>query len=189
MDSAADDSPAIPRATPAVARRTRLREFQAQLVDRMHAAQSGVDAPVNQLGVLVGERRCLIKLPHAGEIVPVGSITSVPWTQDWYLGLTNIRGNLVGVVDLARFYGEAHTAIDRECRVVAFASVLNAHCGLLVSRILGLRNLDHMTPQAEELPPEGMSHARVFADRDAQMWYQLDLSEIVRDPRFLQIAS
>src|SRR3954447_26348291 len=84
-------------------RRTRLREFQAQLVDRMQAARSGVDTRVNQLGVMIGQSRWLLNLQEAGEIVPASSITPVPLTRDWFLGLANIRGNLISVIDFGRF--------------------------------------------------------------------------------------
>ncbi|MGZ5780707.1 MAG: chemotaxis protein CheW, partial [Burkholderiaceae bacterium] len=75
------------------ARRTRLREFQANLVERMQAARSGADTRASQLGVMIGQTRWLLNLQEAGEIVSVGTITKVPLTQDWFLGLTNVRGN------------------------------------------------------------------------------------------------
>src|SRR6187551_1031230 len=84
-------------------RRTRLREFQAQLVERMQTARSGEDTRVNQLGVMIGGNRCLLNLQTAGEIVSVGTVTEVPLTQPWFLGLTNIRGNLISVIDFAYF--------------------------------------------------------------------------------------
>src|SRR5271165_1913676 len=96
-----------------VGRRTRLREFQSQLVERMQAARTGVDTRISQLGVMIGQRRWLLSLQEAGEIVSVGAITKVPLTQDWFLGLSNIRGNLISVVDFANFQGEGATPIDK----------------------------------------------------------------------------
>jgi twitching motility protein PilI len=188
--------PAASRLSDSASRRTRLREFQAQLVERMQAAQSGVDTHVNQLGVLIGQTRWLLSLHEAGEIVSIGSITPVPWTQEWYLGLTNIRGNLISVVDLARFHGDPATSIDKDCRIVAFAPSLSFNSGLLVSRVMGLRNLDEMTlqenaaqPEAPEAPggPEG--RRRCYIDHDQHAWHQLDLATLLRDARFLHIAA
>src|ERR1700741_2288747 len=84
-------------------RRTRLREFQAKLVERMQAASAGAAPHTSQLGVMIGQTRWLLNLQQAGEIVSVGSITKVPLTQEWFLGLTNIRDNLTSVIDLAHF--------------------------------------------------------------------------------------
>jgi twitching motility protein PilI len=188
--SSTETLPAIVRSSDRASRRTRLREFQAQLVERMQAAQSGVDTHVNQLGVLIGETRWLLSLQEAGEIVSVGAITPVPWTQDWFLGLTNIRGNLVSVVDLARFNGSAPTAIDKDCRVIAFAPSLSFNCGLLVSRVMGLRNLDEMTLQEDAAQPESEgAGGRHYVDRENLSWRHLDLAALVRDARFLHIAA
>ncbi|RYE95481.1 MAG: chemotaxis protein CheW, partial [Oxalobacteraceae bacterium] len=75
----------------------------------------------------------------------VGAITRVPLTADWFLGLSNLRGNLISVVDLARFQGLDPAVIDKDSRIVAFAPALGFNCGLLVSRVLGLRNIAGMT--------------------------------------------
>jgi twitching motility protein PilI len=168
-------------------RRTRLREFQAQLMERMHAATTGTAGQASQLGVMTGQTRWLLSLSEAGEIVSVGNITKVPLTQDWYLGLTNIRGNLVSVIDLARFKGLAPTPIDKESRIVAFAPGLAFNAGLLVSRVMGLRNAADMERQpVVSGEPSWIAHR--YVDRDAQAWTELDLSSIVQDPQFLHVG-
>lgn len=172
----------------AVARRTRLREFQAQLVERMQAARSGVDGRVNQLGVMIGQTRWLLNLQEAGEIVSVGTITKVPLTQDWFLGLSNIRGNLISVVDFARFQGYMPTPIDKESRIVAFAPSLSFNSGLLVTRVLGLRNVADMAPQPGAEGGIAAWSTRRYLDRDSQVWSELDLSLVVQDPQFLHVG-
>jgi twitching motility protein PilI len=170
------------------ARRTRLREFQAQLVERMHAATTGTSAQTSQLGVMVGSTRWLLNLQEAGEIVSVGTITEVPLTQDWYLGLTNIRGNLISVVDLARFTGLGPTPIDKESRIVAFAPTLSFNGGLLVSRVMGLRNVADMAQQPSTESAATPWAVQQYVDRDAQVWNELKLSLIVQDSKFLHVG-
>jgi|SRR3569623_116891 len=170
-------------------RRTRLREFQSQLVERMQAARSGVDTRINQLGVMIGQDRWLLNLQEAGEIISVSSITPVPLTHEWFLGLSNVRGNLISVIDFARFQGQASTPVDKDCRIVAFAPGLSFNCGLLVSRVLGLRNIAEMDLQAAEQNESMASwiHRR-FIDRESRSWMELNLSMVVQDPRFLQVG-
>jgi twitching motility protein PilI len=166
-------------------RRTQLREFQAQLVERMHAARSGTDQHVNQLGVQLGSLRALINLSQAGEIVPLSSITPVPLTQDWFLGVANIRGNLVAVADLARFNGASPTAIDKDTRILAFGPALNFNAGILVSRVLGLRSMSQLQPLQSDQACAAWCVA-TWIDSEGGQWQQLDLEQAVRDPRFLQ---
>jgi twitching motility protein PilI len=170
-----------------LARSTRLREFQAQLVARMQAARSGTHAQANQLGVVIGQTRWLLNLHEAGEIVSVGTITEVPLTQDWFLGLTNIRGNLISVVDLARFLGMARTPVEKDSRIIAFASSLSFNSGLLVSRVMGLRNVADMK-LADTNPTALPWSSRRYVDRDSQVWSELNLSLIVQDPQFLHVG-
>jgi twitching motility protein PilI len=172
----------------AAARRTRLREFQTQLVERMQAAKTGVDTRVNQLGVMIGQQRWLLNLQEAGEIVSVGSITNVPLTHDWFLGLSNIRGNLISVIDFARFQGQAPTVIDKESRIVAFAPTLSFNCGLLVTRVLGLRNVADMEVQATPEADATQWSSQHYVDRDQQVWNELNLSLVVQDPLFLHVG-
>jgi twitching motility protein PilI len=169
-------------------RRTRLREFQARLVERMHAVSSGAETQAGQLGIMIGQTRWLLNLQEAGEIVSVGTITKVPLTQNWFLGLANIRGSLISVIDLACFCGLPQTPIDKESRIVAFASTLSFNSGLLVSRVMGLRNVADMQQQPDTDTDVAAWAVRRYVDRDAQVWTELDLSRIVQDPQFLQVG-
>ncbi|MBC7514729.1 MAG: chemotaxis protein CheW, partial [Herminiimonas sp.] len=163
----------------------------------MQAARGGVDARAGQLGVLIGATRWLIDLQQAGEIVAVGTITGVPLTQPWFLGLTNIRGSLIAVVDYAYFQGEALTVIDKQSRIIAFAPGLSFNGGLLVSRVLGLRNIADMQPHDDGAAPvvntdvvagtkaaTGERRRRIqhYIDRDSVVWQTLDLYAVKRDP-------
>lgn len=173
----------------AAGRRVRLREFQAQLVERMQAVRSGGDTHSNQLGVMIGTRRWLLNLQEAGEIISVGAISPVPLTQDWFLGLSNVRGNLIGIIDFARYQGLPLSPINEESRIIAFSSALSFNCGLLVSRVMGLRSTTDM--EVRTVPEEGDSVAyshRRFIDRDAQVWHELNLSMVVQDPKFLHVG-
>jgi twitching motility protein PilI len=101
----------------------------------------------------------------------------VPLTRNWYLGLSNIRGNLVGVIDLARYLGLGDTPAGADSRLVTFATGLGFNCALLVSRVYGLRHAGDMTQQGDHL-----------VDADAVEWTVFDVAALVRDPRFLQIG-
>lgn len=172
--------------------RTRLREFQADLAERLRRAAT---APSKQSRLAVriaregGEQNFLINLPEAGEIISIPDVASVPLTKAWYLGLANVRGNLVSVVDLSRFGGLGPTQIDKDSRVLAFSSELRFNAGILVTRMLGLRNSEQLTPvasAAHESQPAWVGSA--FRDADGVSWQELHLAALAADERFLQIG-
>jgi len=184
-------------------RAARLRQYQEQLLERMQAAQTSSGARAHQLGVEIGGVRYLLDLLEAGEIVPLPPLAAVPLTRPWYLGLANVRGNLVGVVDLARFLGQdaaltpapaaapasgatpsPRAALSSKAalspsapRLVTFGPVLGFPCALLVTRVFGLRHAADMTPQDGRL-----------LDADGNAWTPLALSALARDERFLQVG-
>ncbi len=172
-----DKAPKAPAKVDASGRRSRLRQYQVQLLERMQAARSDTGKSTGELGVLIGERRYLLDLTQAGEVVPFAGVAPVPLTQPWYLGLANLRGSLVGVIDYARFINAGSTSIGPECRIVTFSGTLGFNCALLVSRVVGLRHAADMENVGERL-----------RDVDANEWQSLDLAALCQDPRFLQIG-
>lgn len=173
----------------AVGRRARLRDFQTQLMERMQAAKAGSHTRANQLGVLIGKGRYLIDLKEAGEIVTTGNMTKVPLTKDWYLGVSNVRGSLTSVIDFSRFGGGDPTPMDTSSRVLAFANALSFNSGLLVSKVLGLRNVDQMQLiEHEENTDAKPWLLNRFVDADGNEWWQLSLTLLVQDQNFLHIG-
>ncbi|GGE60317.1 chemotaxis protein CheW [Massilia psychrophila] len=173
--------PAAPGLAPtrgdAAGRRTRLRQYQVQLLERMQAARANTGASVNQLGVQIGAGRYLLDLTQAGEIVALTALTAVPLTAPWYLGLVNVRGNLVGIVDLARYLGLGDTPPGPDSRIVTFAGALGFNCALLVARVYGLRDGAGMEVSGAQL-----------RDTDGNQWTPLDLAALVADERFLHVG-
>jgi twitching motility protein PilI len=66
------------------------------------------------IGFRVGSRLLVSGIDEINELLAVPVLTPVPGTQPWLLGVANVRGNLVPVVDFARFlFGERTQHSDR----------------------------------------------------------------------------
>ena len=75
-----------------------------------------------------------------------------------------------------------------QARLVLFgqrAGSLNA--GIVVRRVLGLRNLAELAPAA---PPSDAPawYAQRWMDADGRGWQEVDLARLARDPLFLQVG-
>src|SRR3989442_15496327 len=121
-----------------------LRAFQQELATRL-AAKTAAQVEQSRLGLACADERWLIRLADAGEVIAVPQMATVPLTKPWYLGVANIRGNLYGVIDFAGFLGhplEPVTPGASQTRLVLFGPrVGELRAGLIVHRVLGLRNL------------------------------------------------
>ena len=167
-----------------MAKRISLREFQQNLVQRLSEAAAATEAPSARLGVEVGGENWLLRLEEAGEVMPVPPIAPVPLTRPWYRGLTNIRGNLYSVVDLAAFQGGPDTPLTPDCRLILVAERFSMGAALLVGRMLGLRNINTLEREADAAPHAWVSGS--YRDGDGQVWRELGMAGLVYHNDFLQ---
>ncbi len=179
-----DDTPGMPGGQD-------LQAFQASLLARM-AARAADSLPVRHLAVCIGAHACLIALDQAGEILPLRQqrLTNVPSTRPWFRGLLNIRGNLVGVADLAAMAGAPPLAVGADSHVLVMAAGLAPQCGLLVSQVRGLRDIEEMSRISNNDETENDLRGVIgrYKDKGGQVWVELDLARLSQDPEFLHIG-
>lgn len=169
-----------------------LQAFQASLLERMEAASSE-QSYTRRLAVLIGDVPCLVNLAEAGEIIPLSTldkVTRVPLTLPWYLGLANIRGNLVGIADLAMLAGAPPQVAAPASRVLVLSPTLAPNCGLLLASVMGVRQISDMKEISKASDgnlqmPGVMRHHK---DSEGTEWQELSLVSLLSDDRFLHIG-
>lgn len=170
-----------------------LRELQLRLANRLQAARER-PREAGWLAVECASAGLLLPLSQAGEIQTARDVTAVPHANRWLTGVANVRGQLNAVMDLAVFLGLRAPAapgagLRQGSQLVVLNAQLRVNCALLVDRLAGLRDAD----QLERLTVEGQIRPGFAPSqwRDAQgrVWDELDLSALVVDPLFLDVAA
>lgn len=167
--------------------RVDLRSFQQELSARL-VAKTSAQVEASRLGFICGGRQWMFRLADAGEVLAVPTITPVPLTRNWYLGVANIRGNLYSVVDFAGILGMAPTRLAPQSRLIVLAARFgDIRAGLLVERVVGLRRLSayREVGAAADAPSWG---GQRWEDEAGTSWQELDVLRLVRDPLFLQVG-
>lgn len=165
-----------------------LRTFQQELSTRL-AAKTAAQVESSRLGLDCAGKRWLIRLGDASEVITLPTIVPVPLTRSWFLGVANIRGNLYSVIDFSGFLGHEPAPLAGMTRLIVFgarAGELNA--GIVVNRVLGLRNLAELAPTAVPVG-EPDWYAQRWMDGDGNAWQEIDLARLARDPAFLQVGA
>ncbi|MEI7841497.1 MAG: chemotaxis protein CheW [Gallionellaceae bacterium] len=157
-----------------------LRDFQQGVLDRLKSQTSDANR-VTTLGVVVGKEHWLVDMADISEALPVPTLTHVPSAQPWFCGVANVRGNLYSVTDLAAFFGHEVTERDSSARVLLLGQKYAFSAGLLVTRVLGLRN-------AKEWKQSGEGENVYLQDSSGQKWRRLDIVELLNRPEFLHIG-
>jgi twitching motility protein PilI len=169
-------------------RRDALRDLQARLAERMQAVR-GEAAGSGWLAVEAAGQGLVLPLHQAGEIFSPSPWIPVPHTQDWFLGVVNLRGALHGVVDLAAFLGlaPAGRAMSEQARLVAFGSALGVNAALLVDRLAGLRSAAVLRERPGQASGAPAFAAGLRVDTSGRCWQALDLAALAADTHFLKI--
>lgn len=170
-----------------MAKRISLREFQQDLTKRLtEIKSSGRRAAL--LAVNAGSENWLVDLTDAGEIIAAPQLTPVPLTHHWFRGLTNVRGNLYSVVDLAAFCGEGITTVNADSRMMLIGTRHGLNTALLVSRALGLRNPEDFESDDEYIDNRPWV-AGAVRDTQGRQWKKLVVRPLLTDTRFLDAAA
>ncbi|MFP4245495.1 MAG: chemotaxis protein CheW [Ectothiorhodospira sp.] len=116
-----------------VERRGRALGGQLPLQDELRGAWKGV------LFILRGQA-LLAPMDEVAEIVTPPPCTRIPGVRPWVLGMANMRGNLLPLMDLqGLLFGENQTLDARKRRVLVMHQ-RGVHAGLLVEAVLGMKH-------------------------------------------------
>ena len=168
-----------------MAKSSNLREFQEAILLKLKEATSqGAAESTSRLGVLVGDKRILVNLSEIVEVLPVPAFQQVPFTQPWFLGVSNVRGVLYNLTDLAQLMRIPAPVKSANQRILLLNSHHTTQSALVVSGLLGLRNLDDMQVKLAE--QDVLYTGRTFVDTNSNEWVELDIDALVQDEIFIQ---
>lgn len=167
-----------------------LRALQDRLAERLLAAQSESHGESQWLAVKSAGQNYLIPLAQAGEIFSWQVPQRLPYTQPWFWGVANLRGSLVGVMDVAHFLG--HPAVRTEqrlqqARIVTMHAGLEMNAGIVVDQLMGLRG----TKNGLRMVPDAASPSEIvgsiYMDDSGVAWQEIQLPALVSSQEFLNV--
>lgn len=167
-----------------------LARYERRSLAHASDTQDKLEAPGlwRGIGFRVGSRLLVSGIDEINELLAVPVLTPVPGTQPWLLGVANVRGNLVPVVDFARFLlGERAQHTDRSRLMVIRQG--SGNVALLVDEVFGQRTVDET--QLREAAPEDDPRLARFAQTRVgeQQLAMFSMKRLVRAPDFRQAAA
>ncbi|MBC7624695.1 MAG: chemotaxis protein CheW [Aeromicrobium sp.] len=169
-----------------MARKSSLREFQRNVAERLRDP-SKLRASASKLGFQVDQENWFVSLADVAEVIPVPAFVPVPQTKHWFQGVANVRGKLFAVADFSAFQGGPATAQGVERRVVLLNERLLEASGIVVSRMLGLRNPE--TFERLQVCDAGRPWLKTqYRDQTGTQWCELDVAALAKSAAFLEVA-
>lgn len=181
-----------------------MTNFQSSPFDALKSLQSLVqssnDGPVistteQWVGVAynLGGKSYVSDMGQVGEVLTPPTMTAIPGVKSWVLGVSNIRGRLVPIVDLVAFFDMPKPADSRRQRIIT-VELGDSYIGILVDQVFGMRHFsvtdfDQTTDSvisAEQ--PTSSFVTGVYGDAERQ-WALFDLFKLIFSDSFKNVAA
>ena len=187
-----------------------LLEYEARSLAHVAGLPEQLQAAGQWRGIAyrVGQRRLVSDYEAVAEILTVPQITPVPGAQPWMLGVANVRGNLLPVVDFRQFLEGARSVLHEGHQKVIVLRQPGGDVAVTIDELYGQRVfLEEQRLDAQQLDPDsaGDDAARAlalhlaegryggFVDRvyrlQDELWGVFSFERLVRTPEFRQAAS
>jgi twitching motility protein PilI len=140
------------------------------------------------IGFRVGDDRFVASMDEVREVLDPPACTRVPGTAPWFLGIANVRGTLVPVLDLHGFVTGGRAAQSRQARALMYQRD-GVAAAFRVDDVLGMKRFyleeqGSVGTTADALAPYVSGGFR----RLNEQWPVLSLSAFVASRDFLEIA-
>lgn len=147
------------------------------------------------VGYRIGNRRLASGFGEVLEILPLPQVTPVPGAQPWMLGLANVRGNLLPVVDLKQFLDGERTVLHESQRILLVRQP-GGDVAVLIDELYGQRsfNEQHLVgaDDATAVDLAAGRYANFIGQAyrlDDATWGIFSLDRLARTPEFRQAAA
>ncbi len=169
----------------------KLADYERLSLDHVPGLPEQADEPGHWRGVGfgLGQRRLVTAFDEVVEIMPLPQITHVPGTQPWMMGVANVRGTLLPVVDLKQFLEGERTVIHEAQRVLVVRQA-GGNVAVLIDALYGQRSFNdsqRITVDDEE-GRYGYFIKQVYRVSDND-WGVFSMSMLTRTPEFRQAAA
>lgn len=137
------------------------------------------------VGFRVGGSKLIAPMSEVKEILDFPEYTTVPGVKSWIVGVANVRGSLLPIVDMKSFLLGEDVQNRQKARVIVI-DYKGFNTGLIVEEIYGMRHFRD-TDVTDDIPAvhEGVLP---YIDRafkqDEEHWPVFDFNEMAQDERF-----
>lgn len=150
---------------------------RAERLAQTHAAtvdDSGVDVAF----FVVGRERIGVPVAHLREIVELPPITSLPGLPAHFLGIAQVRGELVSVVDMGRYF-ESET--QEPPTLLLLLQTPDGPLGFAIEELIGFRRVRASDISVSETAERNTAGPVSGITSDLQA--VLDVEQLLTDPR------
>lgn len=129
----------------------------------------------------------VMPIDQVAEIVDMPPVSAIPGVKPWVIGLANMRGNLLPVVDLGQFIFSDDVAAQGRLLVIRY---LGAQVGLRVDAVYGMRHFwrDQVAGAVPGLPDPLQPYVHEAYHEQERIWAVFDADALAVEGEFQNAA-
>ncbi len=143
------------------------------------------------IGFRIGQEQFVANRDEVREVLMLpDAMTRVPGAKRWMLGIANLRGHLLPLVDLKMMLGSGRTSLRRVTRIIS-VNHREIPAGLVVDEVLGFRRFND-SELADKWPPTVVRCERYLSgayQRGHDTWPIFGLYSLIESNAYLQAAA
>lgn len=118
----------------------RILKARAQVLAREPEPAEAADEHIEVVEFLLAHERYALESRYVREVYPLENLTPLPCTPAFVLGIVNLRGEILSVIDLKKFFELPEQGLTDLNKVIVLQSG-NMLFGVLADAILGVRSI------------------------------------------------
>lgn len=122
----------------------RILKARAQALGRKSEAAEAIGERIEVVEFVLAQERYAVESEHVRDVYPLEHLTPVPCTPAFVLGIVNLRGEILSVIDIKKFFDLPDKGLTDLNKVIVLDSG-SMHFGILADAIIGV----HAIPMAE----------------------------------------
>ncbi len=158
-------------------------------VKSMSELQEKLSDPVNQwVTFRLGDETYGINVMQVQEVLRIPDIAPVPGSPDYVIGIINLRGNVVTVIDTRYRFGLASTTLDEASRIV----IIEAEDQIIGILVDSVAEVVELADSAIEAAPnvgndESSKYIQGVTSRGSQLLILVDLNKLLSDEELAEL--
>ena len=141
------------------------------------------------VGFRVGDAKLIASMSDIKEILDLPTFTEVPGVKSWVVGVANVRGSLLPIMDMKGFLLGDDTKQRNKGRIIVI-DYKGFNTGLIVEEVYGMRHFRESdeTEDIPEIHESILPYVGRAYRRDDAHWPVFSFNEMTSDERFAHVS-
>ena len=156
-----------------------------------YTSYEAIDRTKDEPCVLKILDKYIVPIADIDEVIAISNYTSIPRSQGWLKGISNIRGNLVTLLDLHNIIFDTPSTADSQSKRALLVKQDSNYYGLVIDSIIGMKS--YQSDKASDQVPDGfdpnyIGHISAFYQSGEEWFAALSIHNLLQDERFKQLS-